>query len=431
MYVLLVQDHYEQRVFQIHAMGRYVEEARTGLGGSRRYVQRYFTMPAPDFRRHYFGDDPKMVERATSRESYAEIVENLRSDAQAAIVTAPRERNLLVLAGPGSGKTRVVVHRCAWLLRIARIRPDRVLVLCFNRSAMHELRVRLRDLVGDLARRVAVHTYHSLALRLTERSMAARAAAAGDEPIDFDGIIDEANRRLRGEEAVVGLEPDELRDRLLSGFEYVLVDEYQDIDARQYEMITHIARRTGGDEDSDRRATILAVGDDDQSIYEWRDANVRFLRQFEEEFSAERHYLVENYRSTRHIIDASNALIQRNRDRMKIDHSIRVSAGREDEPPGGEWESLDTFTRGYVSLLQVEDRIAQAAAVLAEIERLRGLDPKPDWHEFAILGRTHEELATVRALLERHGVPVRRALGDDMPPLGRIREFSRLIASLR
>ena len=426
-----LQDHYEQRVFQIHSMGRYVEEARSGLGGSRRYVQRYFTMPAPDFRRHYFGDDPKMVERATSRESYAETVENLRSDAQAAIVTAPKERNLLVLAGPGSGKTRVVVHRCAWLLRIARIRPDRVLVLCFNRSAMHELRVRLRDLVGDLARRVAVHTYHSLALRLTERSMAARAAAAGDEPIDFDGIIDEANRRLRGEEAVVGLEPDELRDRLLSGFEYVLVDEYQDIDARQYEMITHIARRTGGDEDSDRRATILAVGDDDQSIYEWRDANVRFLRQFEEEFSAERHYLVENYRSTRHIIDASNALIQRNRDRMKIDHSIRVNAGREDEPPGGEWESLDTFARGYVSLLQVEDRSAQAAAVLAEIERLRGLDPKPDWHEFAILGRTHEELATVRALLERHGVPVRRALGDDMPPLGRIREFSRMIASLR
>ncbi|MDE0456676.1 MAG: RecQ family ATP-dependent DNA helicase [Chromatiales bacterium] len=426
-----LQDHYEQRVFQIHAMGRYVEETRNGLGGSRRYVQRYFTMPAPDFRRHYFGDDPKMVEKATSRESYTQIVENLRNDAQAAIVTAPKERNLLVLAGPGSGKTRVVVHRCAWLLRIARIRPDRVLVICFNRSAMHELRVRLRDLVGDLARRVAVHTYHSLALRLTERSMAARTDAAGDEPIDFDGIIDEANRRLRGEEEVVGVEPDELRDRLLSGFEYVLVDEYQDIDARQYEMITHIALRAGGDEDSDRRAAILAVGDDDQSIYEWRDANVRFLHQFEEEFSAERHYLVENYRSTRHIIDASNALIAHNRDRMKMDHPIRVNSARANDSPGGEWEEIDTFARGYVSLLDVEDGVAQASAVLAEIERLRRLDPSPDWHDFAILGRTHEELATVRALLERQGVPVRRALRYGLPPLSRIREFDRLIAHLK
>ena len=327
--------------------------------------------------------------------------ENLRNDTQEAIVTAPKERNLLVLAGPGSGKTRVVVHRCAWLLRVARIRPDRVLVICFNRSAMHELRLRLRELVGDLARSVAVHTYHSLALRLTERSMVARAEAAGDESVDFDSIIVEANCLLRGEEPVVGVEPDELRDRLLSGFEYVLVDEYQDIDARQYEMISHIARRSGGDEDSDRRAAILAVGDDDQSIYGWRDANVRFLHQFEEEFHAERHYLVENYRSTRHIIDASNALIRRNRDRMKVEHPIRVNASREDDPPGGEWEALDTFARGYVSLLEVEDRSAQSVTVLAEIERLRGLDPEPDWQEFAILCRTHEELAAVRALLPR------------------------------
>ena len=296
---------------------------------------------------------------------------------------------------------------------------------------MHELRVRLRNLVGDLARSVAVHTYHSLALRLTERSMMARAEAAGDEPIDFDSIIDEANRLLRGEESVVGVEPDELRDRLLSGFEYVLVDEYQDIDARQYEMITHIARRTGGDEDSDRRATILAVGDDDQSIYEWLGANVRFLRQFEEEFSAERHYLVENYRSTRHIIDASNALIGHNRDRMKVDHPIRVNAARANDSPGGEWEAMDTFARGHVSLLDVEDEVAQASAVLAEIERLRRLDPSPDWHDFAILGRTHEELATVRALLERHGVPVRRALRHGLPPLSRIREFDRLITHLK
>ena len=63
---------------------------------------------------------------------------------------------------------------------------------------MNELRYRIRDLVGASARRVAVHTYHSLALALTERSMAARAAAAGEEPVDFDGIVDEANRHLRG-----------------------------------------------------------------------------------------------------------------------------------------------------------------------------------------------------------------------------------------
>jgi len=425
-----LQDHYRQRVFQIHAIGRYVEEARGGREDSRRYVQSYFSMHPHEFIRHYFRSDLKTVERPTSEESYTEIVKSLRNRAQEQIVTAPKEQNLLVLAGPGSGKTRVVVHRCAYLLRIERIRPDRILVLCFNRSAMHELRARLRDLVGDSACQVAVHTYHSLALRLTERSMADRVRAAGQEQIDFDGIIDEANLRLQGKDEVFGVEPDELRDRLLSGFEYVLVDEYQDIDARQYELIAQIARRAGGDEDRDRWATILAVGDDDQSIYEWREANVRFLHQFEEEFSAERHYLVENYRSTSHIIEASNALIRRNRDRMKSEHEIRVNKSREDDPPGGEWESLDDITRGHVSLLEVEDRGAEAGAVLAEVERLRALDPAPDWQDFAILARTHDELAAVRALLERNGVPIRRSLRGRLPPLSRIREFNRLLAHL-
>ena len=93
---------------------------------------------------------------------------------------------------------------------------------------------------------------------------------------------------------------------------------------------------------------------------------------------------------------------------MKVDNPIRVDASRTNDPPGGEWEALDTFARGYVSLVEVEDASAQAVAVLAEIERLRGLDPKPDWQELAILARTHEQLATVRALLAgrlRAGVP--------------------------
>lgn len=425
-----LRDHYDQRVCQIHAIGRYVEEAQSELNGGRNYIQGYFSLPASEFIQQYFADDPRTLERATSRDSYAEIVESLRNDAQEQIVTASNNHNLLVLAGPGSGKTRVVVHRCAYLLRVERIRPERILVVCFNRSAMHQLRVRLRDLVGDLARQVAVHTYHSLALRLTERSMTARIKVASQEKIDFDSIIDEANRQLRGEEQVVGVEPDELRDRLLSGFEYVLVDEYQDIDARQYELITHIARRAGEDEDRDRCATILAVGDDDQSIYEWRDANIQFLRQFEEEFSAQRHYLVENYRSTQRIIDASNALICHNRDRMKLEHSIRVNVDRLGDPPGGEWESLDSVARGHVSLLKVEGGEEQAATVLAEVERLRRLDPRPDWHNFAILSRTHGQLAAVRALLEREGVPIRRVLRDVLPPLWRIREFKRLLAHL-
>ncbi len=427
-----LHSHYEGRVFQIHAIGRYVAEAQEGLEGrARRYVDDYFQMSSAPFKRRYFGNDGDALARATSQESYAEIVESLGNDAQERIVTAKKDRNLMVLAGPGSGKTRVVVHRCAYLLRVERVRPERILVICFNRSAMHELRRRLRLLVGDLARQVAVHTYHSLALRLTERSVVAARLEAGDSaPIDFDAIIEDVNRLLRGDDQQVGVAPDELRDRLLAGFEYVLVDEYQDIDTKQYEMITHIARRAGSEEDEDRFAAILAAGDDDQSIYEWRGASVAFLRRFEREFGAERHYLVENHRSSKHIIGVANGLIGRNRERMKPDHPIRVNRGRSGDPQGGEWQSLDPHARGRVLLLDVEDAAAEGARVLAEIERLSSLAPAPDWHDFAVLARTHQQAAALRARLEMNGVPVRRAISKGLPWLGRIREFRQLLDHL-
>ena len=425
-----LEEHYSERVFQIHAMGRYVEEAARDVpGAAGRFVQDYFAMDSVSFRRDYFGQDAEALQRATSLELYELIVEGLRNPVQEAIVTAPTDRNMLVLAGPGSGKTRVVVHRCAYLVKVARIRPERILVVCFNRGAMNELRHRIRDLIGLSAGRVAVHTYHSLSLALTERSMTAHAVAAGEEQIDFDGIVDEANRRLRGEEEIVGAAPDELRDRLLAGFEYVLVDEYQDIDGAQYELVTHIARRAG--EDGEDRATILAVGDDDQTIYEWRRANVEFLRRFEDEYDAERHYLAENYRSTRNVVEASEALIGHNRDRMKTGHPIRIDARRAGDPPGGEWESLDREGRGRVTVLDVADAFDEPYAVLAEIERLRGLDPNPDWHDFAVLAWTHEELAAVRAILEGADVPTRWAFPRrSLPALTRIREFARLLAFL-
>ena len=428
-----LREHYEQKMVQIHAIGRYAEESQKSLEGwARGYVNNYFRMSRQEFNRRYFPGELKSLKRPTSKENYTRIVESLRNRKQERIVIASKDRNLLVLAGPGSGKTRVVVHRAAYLLMVARIRPERLLVICFNRSAMHELRVRLRELVGDLARRVAVHTYHSLALRVTERSMAERVRAVGEDRINdkvFVEMIEEANRRLGGKEQILGAKPDELRERLLSGFEYVLVDEYQDIDEHQYEMITHIARRPGRDDDQDQYATILAVGDDDQNIYTFRGANVEFLRRFEEDFGAEHHYLVENYRSTQHIIHASNALIRNNRDRMKVEHPIRINAARARDPAGGEWERLDPLTGGRVSRIQV-DSADVPATTLAEIERLRRLSDNPDWQQYAILAWSHAQLAPVRALLEKKGVPVRRSVPDGLPRLDRIREFRLLLDHL-
>ena len=436
-----LSDHYTQRIFQVHAIGRYVDQHRSG-GNPRGYVRDYFRMTTRQFTGMYFPDEAKALRRPVDADQHERIVTRLAHPEQERIVTAPRDRNMLILAGPGSGKTKVVVHRAAYLLTVEQIPPERILMICFNRAAAHELRTRLRALAGEGARGVAVHTYHSLALRLVGRSLASERSSGltPEEEVDFREIIRDANRMLAGDGAFVGHDTDTLRDRLLAGYEYVLVDEYQDIDEDQYTMLTHIARRAGGD--TDTHAAILAVGDDDQSIYEWRGANTELIRQFQDTFDAEPHHLVENYRSTQNIITVANRLISHNADRVKKDHPIRVNTGRANDPAGGDWEHLDRrYTQGRVLLLEVADSLDEPPRIAAQIERIKRLRPEHDWIDFAVLARSQDQADTNRAFLERQGIPVRRAVrkrtgkGDSaqrsLPWLGRIREFRLLIQHLQ
>ena len=424
-----LSEHYKARVFQVHAIGRYVEEVRDGTPDrGQQLVQSYFDMPLDRFRRSYL-PDAQAVKRPTSPDRFHNIVGILNNETQQRIVTAPRGQNLLILAGPGSGKTRVVVHRCAYLLQVERVQPERILVICFNRTAMYELRSRIRALVGDLARQVAVHTYHSLALRICERSLVEERQLGADQDINFAEMIRSANRRLSGAEQIEGIGSDDLRDRLLAGYEQILVDEYQDIDGDQYEMLTHIARKAGDDED--HHAAILAVGDDDQAIYEWRKADTRFIRRYQSDFAAELHYLVENYRSTAHIIGASNRLIECNPDRLKTNHPIRINKDRRNDPEGGVWEERNSNIGGRVLILDVKDGIAADAAVTSYIEWAKDLDGGTDWTDFAVLGRTWAEVNMTRGFLEDHNIPIRWPIPSGLPRLERIREFHRLLTHLQ
>ncbi len=425
--------HYGERTFQIHVMARYaelgIEKVRAALG----LVQDYFGLGKTSFARRHFAGESEMLRRATGQRSYREIVESLKNPAQMALVAAPPGRNLLVLAGPGSGKTRVVVHRCAYLLRVERVPARAVLVLCFNRNAAFELRRRLRRLVGDDARGVTVCTYHSLAMRLTGTSfaVAAEADAPRREP-DFRRLITDAVRLLTDPEAetLSGLGADELRDEILAGYSHILVDEYQDVNAEQYELISALAGRS--ESDGDRKLAILAVGDDDQNIYGFSGADVGFIRRFRDEYEAEAHYLVESYRSTAHILAAANQLIAGNLRRMKREQPCRVNEARARDDPGGRWSSCASAGHGKVQVIRVADRGCQAAAVAERVFHMKHLEPELRWADCAVLARSHAVLQPIRALLEHRGVPVAWAADRErLPSLVRIREVAAALAVLK
>ena len=406
-----LKEHYLERNFQIHVMNKYAHLGLEKITSALAMITAYFTLGKTEFVKRYFAGEQDMLDRATSAESYQAIVDHLNNPIQVAVVSAKITDNMLVLAGPGSGKTRVIAHRCAYLLQVERVRPHEILVVCFNRSAAISLRQRIRDLVGKGASRVTVQTYHALAMRLIGASFSARMDVKG-EMLDLDSMIPEATKMLRGECDIPGLERDEMRERLLAGYRHILIDEYQDIDEPQYDMVSAIAGRALESENEDAKLSILAVGDDDQNIYTFRGANIQFIRQFEKDYNACAHYLIENYRSTANIINVSNQLIALNNDRMKTQHPIQINAARRSEPAGNP-----------VQIVSCSDALHQARYVLNMIKELR-----KSGGGIAVFSRTKKELHSIRAALEYAGIPsVMAADGKGNYPLHRMRESHALI----
>ncbi len=418
-----LQLHYDEQVVQIHVMAEYVQRGLTEMADALRLTMDYFVLQQDEFLRRWLPGREKELGRQTTPKSWKKIVEALANKDQQNIVADDRETtNVLVLAGPGSGKTRVLVHRIAYLVRVRRENPHGIVALAYNRHAAVQIRQRLRELIGDDARGVTVLTLHALAMRLVGASFA---DGAGSDD-NFRQILIDATALLRGD----GLLPDEAdlqRDRLLAGFRWILVDEYQDVDEAMYQLISALAGRTRTDEDG--KINLFAVGDDDQNIYGFKGASVGFIRSFQEDYQARPVYLIENYRSTAHIIDVANALIAPAAARMKALHPIRIDKARAKNSPGG--DAQDIVAQGRVQILSAgNSEITQAIAVMTELERLAALDPGWDWANCAVIAREWKWLNAVRCYCEWRGIPAQFAREDNFH-FWRLRETQTLLDWLK
>ena len=420
-----LEEHYAEQTAQTHVMAAYAQRGLVAMDEAQRLSEDYFVLDRDAFLRRWMPGKGMEMRRQTTGASWKMIVEALDNPVQQKIVADDREQtNVLVLAGPGSGKTRVLVHRIAYLIRVKREDPRDILVLTYNRHAAAEIRARLRHLVGDDAAGVTVSTCHALAMRLVGASFA---GVDGDKH-DFDGVVMEAVRQLNGD-GLTRAEAEAQRDTLIQGYRWILVDEYQDIGPEEYALISAVAGRSL--EDPDLRLSLFAVGDDDQNIYAFAGASIDFIRRFEVDYRAKPEYLIENYRSTGHIIAAANAMIALAAARMKSGHDIAINRRRAKDPPGGEMAALDPVAQGRVQVLDCgPDGHAQANAALDELMRLSRLDPDWNWAKTAIIARDWRRLAPVRAYAEALGIPVEMA-NETLPSIWRLREMQLFVAAIR
>ena len=422
-----LEDHYRAQTLQTHIMAAYAQLGLASMDSAQRLVRDYFRQSEPDFLAKWLPEKPAELQRQTLPASWHTIVEQLGNPVQEKIVADDRQQtNVLVLAGPGSGKTRVLVHRIAYLVRVRREDPRGILALVYNRHAADEIRARLKQLIGADAARVTISTCHAFAMRLLGMSFAGRAEAAG--AIEFDKILRQAVDLIEGK----GLEKPEMEARraeLLHGYRWLLVDEYQDVGPEEYALIAAVAGRSL--EDPDLRISLFAVGDDDQNIYAFSGASVEFIRRFQDDYKAQPFYLTENFRSTANIIEAANRVIAPAQNRMKAEHPITVDRARRDAPKGGALAQLDPVAQGRVQILHTSDNAAdQAIAAVGELERLSALVPGWSWGRAAVIAREWRYLHPVRSRCEHLAIPAHMA-NERGPGLWRMREMQTLLRHLR
>ncbi len=401
-----LEEFNNERILQVHIIGRYAEYAMETVKKALAFVTSYFSAGKDTFLKIYFNRELKFLDMPTTRRSFNKIVTELNNPVQEKAVAAPRYKNLLIVAGPGSGKTRIIVHRIAYLIRVKRVRPHHIMALAFNRSAVTQLKLRLKELIGREAGAVRIRTYHSLALSITG-SLKAGCNPDKNDSAFFSGFIKDALEILSEESA---LDHGALgwRDTILSGLRYILVDEYQDINELEYRFLSILAGRN--ERESGRRPGIMAVGDDDQNIYAWQGANVKFIHSFRKDYDSATIYMTENYRSGRSIIEASNALIVNNRDRMKTT-PIEPAAG-----------ATNSAADEKVSLIKSSDPASTFLTALELAAEILESDQALKPSEICILCRTNRELDTIQIMARKMSLPV-KSIRPKRLPLVYVREF--------
>ncbi len=356
---------------------------------------------------------------------------------------AATEGPVLVVAGAGSGKTRVLTFRIAHLIRDLQVSPDSVLAITFTNKAANEMKERVGQLVGSMVRSMWVSTFHSSCVRILrreatrlgyksgftiyddadslrllrmvtkdldldskrfpEKAMKAVISNAKNELIDFESFADQGDGFYHEQVAdiyrlyqqrLVEASAMDFDDLLMvtvelfaafpdvlahyqQRFRYVLVDEYQDTNRAQYMLVKQLTAA---------HRNLCVVGDSDQSIYKFRGADIRNIRDFEKDYPDARVIVLDqNYRSTETILDAANSVISNNTKRT----------------PKHLWS--DRGKGGPIVRFEAEDEHDEAGFVVDEVERLQ----KDGFNlaDMAVFYRTNAMSRVIEDVFVRRGVP--------------------------
>ena len=298
----LLDEFYKQRIRQIHIVGEYANLMVRDYNAALRFVNDYFTLEFRKFINLYFkGEKRVQIDQNITPARYNRLFGEL-SDRQCEIINDKQSKYIVVAAGPGSGKTRVLVHKLASLLLLEDVKHEQLLMLTFSRAAATEFKKRLIDLVDNAAHYVDIKTFHSYSFDL----------------IGKQGNLDDAKDVVRL--AAEMIENGEVEQSKIAK-SVLVIDEAQDMGADDFRLIQALMHQN-------EEMRVIAVGDDDQNIYEFRGSDSRYMQSLARHEGAKLYEMTDNYRSSKAVVACANRFVQRIQGRLKHT-SIQSATGEE------------------------------------------------------------------------------------------------------
>ncbi|MEO9887061.1 MAG: RecQ family ATP-dependent DNA helicase [Balneola sp.] len=291
-----MEAHYQHKTEQIHIVGEYAKKCVENYDSALAYVNDYFTLEYEEFLARYFPRRISEIRRPLTPERFKEVIRDLDTD-QTKVLSDSKSNHIMVLAGPGSGKTKLLVHKIASLLLLEDIKPEQFLMLTFSKSASLEFRYRTRKLVPEFAGLIKITTFHGFCFELLGQ--------LGDL-VKSKNVI---------QECINGINAETIDSTMIANKSVLLLDEFQDINKEEWELIKTIINVAGN-------IRVIAVGDDDQNIYGFRGSSNAYMQNFKQKYQATQYSLVKNYRSRSGIIQFNNQMLSHIPNRLKSEELV-------------------------------------------------------------------------------------------------------------
>ena len=372
---------YENKVQQIHIVGEYAKKMTDDYLGALRFVDDYFQLNYSSFLGKYFpGSRLSEIKRNLTPTKFKQLFGSL-STMQRQIIDDKTNPFIVVAAGPGSGKTTVLVHKLASLLLMEDVKHEQLLMLTFSRAAATEFKKRLIELIGNAAHYLEIKTFHSYCFDLLGR------VGSLDKS---EGILKITVEKIKNNE----VEASRITKTVL------VIDEAQDMDAAEFALINVLL-------DKNPEMRVIAVGDDDQNIYGFRGADSKYFHSFLTERNAVKYELVTNYRSKSNLVEFSNDFVGGIRNRLK---ETPIAAFQQDI--------------GVLKLFRYSCKYLISAIVRDLMETdLSGTT--------CVLTKTNDEAVQVSGLLRRNKLPVRLIQNSDEIQLSNLLEIRFFLNELK